>query len=147
MVIIGVCGKPCSGKSFFLNSLNDGDFEIIDCDKLAKSILASNKEIVESILGTINHKEIADIIFNDTEKRKNYLDFIWNEVKIEVQHIIQESDKNTIILDAPLLIESSMDKLCDTVVHFDTKRSLRLQRAKERGWDEEELNRRDRFFK
>jgi dephospho-CoA kinase len=49
------------------------------------------------------------------------------------------------VLDAPLVIEAGLNRLCDVMVFVDAPRKARLARvAKERGWDEAELKRREK---
>lgn len=152
MAIYGVCGKPCCGKSFFLKCLDRSKFRIIDCDKLAKLILSQNEDAVKVLLGTVDRREIANIIFHDLDKRKVYLDFIWGKLEEKVRNIILYSrianatNGVNVLIDAPLLRKSGLVGLCDTVISFETKDDLRLQRATLRGWSREELARRDKFF-
>ncbi len=47
------------------------------------------------------------------------------------------------ILDVPLLFESHWDRFCDEVWCVDSERSLRLARASTRGWDDDQLRRRE----
>jgi dephospho-CoA kinase len=48
-----------------------------------------------------------------------------------------------IILDSPLLFESNLDRICDSVVFVEASEEQRLQRLRrERHWDREEMERR-----
>lgn len=148
--IIGVCGKPCCGKTYLLERLapkSSDDFMIVNCDKLAKEISALYKQDIEKMLGTSDSKIVANIIFSDKKKYKKFTKFIWNLLKLFLEQIVANSKCSTIILDAPLLLESGMEEMCDTVIRFDTKYEVRLERALGRGWNKEELDRRDSFFK
>jgi dephospho-CoA kinase len=49
-----------------------------------------------------------------------------------------------VVVDAPLLYEAGVDKECDFVVFVDAPREQRLARVKARGWDEAELDRREK---
>ena len=119
---------------------------VINCDKLAKEVSGLYKPEIEKMLGTTDAKQIANIIFSDKKKYRKYTKFLWNILGLFLKEIIANSKCSTIILDAPLLLESGIYKICDTVIHFDTKYDLRLERAKSRGWTEAELKSRDRFF-
>lgn len=98
-------------------------------------------------------KEVADLVFNRrwymfkrNKLYRRYTNFIWVEITERIKEIIETTKAKTILIDAPLLIESGLDKICDTVIYVDTKFPLRLERAKARGWSVEELKRRDAFF-
>lgn len=144
--VVGICGKPCCGKSFFIDSLK-GDYEIIDCDKLAKEIFEENKDVIHAMLGTSSKEEVARLIFHGSESSyRKYMFYIWGKVRTEVIERIHRSKAKTIIIDAPLLKESGLNAFCDTVISFETNFNLRLKRAKLRGWSVDELKARDEFF-
>lgn len=148
--VIGVCGKPCCGKTYLLERLvpkDSTDFLLVDCDKLAKQLFNRYKEEIEEMFGTSDTKRVADIIFSDEKKYHQFTKFLWNLLNLFLKQIISESNCRTIILDAPLLLESGLDEICDTVVKFDTKYEVRLERAMKRGWSKDELDRRDVYFK
>jgi len=48
-----------------------------------------------------------------------------------------------LLLDAALMMESGLSKLCDAIVFLDVPRSVRLARVQQRGWTEEEFQRRE----
>ncbi len=154
-LIIGICGKPCSGKSF-LSAQITHDL-LIDCDKLAKRIFNENFGCIKLMLD-LDHdpttKEVADLIFNRrwymfkrNKLYRRYVKFMWNEITERIKEILETTKAKIILIDAPLLKEANLDKLCDTIISVDTKFLVRLERAKERGWSEEELKRRDAYFR
>ena len=49
------------------------------------------------------------------------------------------------VLDAALLYEAGVDRLCDRVIYVDAPRALRIRRTVARGWSSGELKRRERF--
>lgn len=154
-LVIGICGKPCSGKSF-LSDMITRDL-LIDCDKLSRQIFDENLHIIK-IMMDLDHtptpKDVADIVFGNKwymfkRKRlyKRFTTFMWHEVTERIKEILETTNAKTILIDAPLLKEAKLDKLCDTIITVDTKFTLRLERAKERGWTAEELKRRDSYFR
>jgi dephospho-CoA kinase len=49
-----------------------------------------------------------------------------------------------VVIDAPLLLETGTDRLCDVLVYVDAPRSHRLERVRRtRGWTAGELARRE----
>ena len=48
-----------------------------------------------------------------------------------------------IVIDAPLLLEAGWEPLCDLILFVDAPRSLRLERARQRGWSEAEFDYRE----
>lgn len=145
-IVIGVCGKPCSGKSTFIKLLCPRSVEVIDCDRVTKQLIGSYAYEIRVMLGTSDPKEIANIIFQDKEKYNKYTALIWGVMNDYIRCAIEESKAENIILDAPLLMESGMNKHCDIVISFAAKQSRRVEWAKLRGWSEAELKRRDGMF-
>jgi dephospho-CoA kinase len=48
-----------------------------------------------------------------------------------------------VVVDAAVMIKAGWDALCDTLVFVDAPREVRLMRARQRGWTEEEFTRRE----
>ena len=49
----------------------------------------------------------------------------------------------SVLLDAPLLIETGLVDFCDFTVHIETAAATRQARAEARGWGADELERRE----
>ena len=113
---------------------------------MAKSILCDNKEMVESLIGVSDPPAVASVIFSNKKMYDSYTGFIWKRLKRALKNIIMDGKFSTIILDAPLLLESGLTSLCDTVVVIKTKDSLRRKRASSRRWSRKTLSERDSFF-
>jgi dephospho-CoA kinase len=56
---------------------------------------------------------------------------------------LNQTQKALVILDAPVMFEASWDHVCDFVVYLDTPIETRLARVAPRGWDADELRRRE----
>ncbi|MGE0534037.1 MAG: dephospho-CoA kinase [Pirellulales bacterium] len=54
-----------------------------------------------------------------------------------------ESGAPAVVVDAAVMIKAGWDALCDTIVFVEAPREVRLQRARQRGWTEEEFTRRE----
>ena len=53
------------------------------------------------------------------------------------------ADVDILVLDIPLLFEGEYDCHCDYVIFVDAEQSVRQQRARLRGWADDELARRE----
>lgn len=89
------------------------------------------KEFGENILREdleIDRKKLADIIFHNRTKKER-LDKITNKYVVKK---IKENIENTfgcdIIIDVPLLFESGLDKICDTVIGVLAKEETCIDR-------------------
>lgn len=142
MKIIGITGSSGSGKSFISEILLNkyDDVFIIDADKIAKEMSNIDtlyyKEIVnmfgENIIKgnlEINRVMLAEIIFGDDEKRQKLNSITFRYVVDEIKNKIKLNiDKNIIVIDAPLLFESNLDKICNVTLGVISKEDIKIDR-------------------
>ena len=143
MKIIGITGASGSGKTTTSEILNKRkDVKIIDADKVAKSLNLPGTDYminIKSVFGDkiifenghLNRKELAKIIYNDENARKKLNALTFKYVVGEIVNKIEEYKKqnyNFIIIDAPLLIESGLNKYCDFVIALIADDNLKIKR-------------------
>ncbi len=160
-VIIGLTGMIGSGKSLSAKILGELGCAVICADKLAHQTLESEegKNFLakhfgkETILkdGSIDRKKIADIIFNNQEKKKLLESFVHPRVIEKQSRLIEEYNQDNsisaVVLDVPLLIEAGLKSICDYIIFIDAPRASRVERvAKDRNWNETELIRREKHL-
>ena len=167
MKIIGVTGSSGAGKTKVCEYLaNQYKCEIIDADKVAKQLSKKGSIYVNKIIdhfgedivyknGALNRKKLANIIYHDNEKREKLnqctFEYIVQEIKEKISHV---TDKQMIVIDAPLLYESGLDSICDTVIAVLGNKQEQIERICVRdGISEEEAESRiaiqndNEFFK
>ena len=140
MLIVGLTGPTGAGKSSLNETAKELGFKVIDCDKVARvaaekgqaGYLALIKAFGEEILnpdGTINRKELAKRAFSSKQGTE-----LLN--KTLLPHIVElikgEMDCERILLDAPTLFESGVDKMCAVTIAVLADRKIRLERIMER---------------
>lgn len=54
-----------------------------------------------------------------------------------------ENGAPAVVVDAAVMIKAGWDAMCDTIIFVDSPREVRLERARGRGWTEEEFTRRE----
>jgi dephospho-CoA kinase len=150
MIIIGVTGNTGAGKSTISTIIkNNTDALIIDADEISKNMMEPGtsyyKEIVEifgqSILqkkpaknkGKIYRAYLAKEIFSDDEKRAAMNKLTFKYVGKETKKIILENkNKEFVVLDFPLLYEGGFDKICNYVIAVVADDETKISRIKER---------------
>lgn len=142
-MIIGITGGSGSGKSAISAFLKAKGFLIIDADEIAHNIIKKgNKAYIEILkifgnaildnLDEIDRKKLGNIVFNDKNKLNLLTDCTHKHIIIEIKTIINNNLTKNILIDAPLLVESGLNKIVDEawVVYSDI--SLRIDRIMER---------------
>jgi dephospho-CoA kinase len=157
MKVIGITGGVGAGKSTVLSLLKENfNAYILMADDIAKQAYEPDREgyrqVVEmfgnSILAddkTIDRAKLADIVFNNNNKRIVLNSIIHPLVKKEVIEKIAElkaeEKYDYIFLEAALLIEDHYDVICDEIWYIDVPEDMRRDRLKEsRGYSDEKID-------
>ncbi len=164
-MIIGITGNSGTGKTEITKILAEKmDAEIIDADKIVKEMTEIETEYLIKIIelfgqeilkenNKLNRKKLAKIIYNNNLKREelNKLTFKYIGEKIEEKTKI--SKKQNIIIDAPLLFECKLDKLCDITISVIAKENIKINRickrdniTKEEAKARLDIQKQDRYY-
>lgn len=142
MLIIGLCGGSGSGKGYVGKLLEEKGLACIDTDLLYREVTVRKgkpclTELCEffgyGILdsdGELNRKILAEIVFekNGTKKLN---EITHKHIKIDTLNLIEKykkEGKKAVVIDAPVLFESSFDKMCDYTVCVIASYEKRLRR-------------------
>ncbi len=126
-LLLGLTGNSGSGKSVVSGILSNHKACIVDADKISREIMQPGKpaynETLESFGSkillpdkTINRKLLGDIIFTNENLRIKLMDISHKYILEESFRQINDANRNNnykaIIMDAPLLIEADLHKVC-----------------------------------
>ena len=145
-MIIGLTGESGAGKSTAAKFLEMYGFYIIDCDAISRTLDTDKKYVaqVEAAFGTeaitflggtkrINRKSLGAMLFGTQAKEGavEKLNSISHPIIIAKVH--EEIAKARIynkcaVIDAPLLFESGLDKICDVTVGVIAPVETRISR-------------------
>ena len=140
MKIIGLTGPTGAGKSNLTETAQNLGFKVIDCDRVARKAVEKESEGLKALVkvfgtdillenGELNRKALARKAFATMEQtetlNKTLFPFITELVE-------KEFDSDLILLDAPTLIESGLNKKCDKVIGIWADPEIRLKRICER---------------
>ena len=154
MRVIGLTGGIGTGKSTASEYLRKQGFSIIDADRISREIVEPGTLLLKELEknfgsgiikddGTLDRKALAAIVFSDKEKKSRLDGLMYGHILDEIERKISESQSGEgrgIIVDAPLLFETGLEKKCDQVWLITADEKLRILRVCERdGMDPEEV--------
>ena len=156
-IVIGLIGGIGCGKSTVAKAFLSYGATLFDADQSGHAALCDPtiKEVIEARFGQtvftptgeVSRQALAKIVFSNEEELKSLNQlihpFIIEQFLIKLKEV-QASGVKFFILDAPLLLETGMDKYCDCIIFIDTDESLRTVRVSKRGWSIEEFKNREK---
>jgi len=138
-MIIGITGSFGSGKTTvarLFKKFTKGS--IIDADRISRELERPNRILWKRIVrefgrgilknNEIDRKRLAGIVFDDNKKLKRLNTVTHPYIIKEIKKRIRQSNKEVIILDAPLLIEAGVLKMVDKIVVVKTDRKVLMRR-------------------
>ncbi len=149
MPIIGLTGSIATGKSLVSGFLQEMGIRVIDADLIAREIVKPGlpawkkirdyfgDEVLDPDM-SINRKHLADKIFGDKEKITKLNEIthpvIIEKINDEINKFksTSNSEKQILVIDVPLLIETGMYKMVDEVWVVYIPEELQLKRLMDR---------------
>ena len=152
MKIVGITGNSGAGKTTVCNILKEKyAAHIIDADEIARKLSKKGTMYLQSIVeyfghdiidnrGELKRKELANLIYENEEKRNGLNELTFNYVVREIKNNINRlKDKELIVINAPLLFESNLDQLCDLVIGVIADEESKIERICNRDKIDEEV--------
>ena len=142
-MIIGITGNSGTGKTSICKKIlqirEENEITLIEADEIVKEISVPGHEYFNQIInifgkeiilsnGNIDRKKLANIVFSDNEKRELLNQNTYKYVVDEIKKQVKQSKNKTVIIDAPLLIESNLYKICDIVISVITDFEIKIER-------------------
>ncbi len=141
-MIISICGKSGSGKSYLAKEIAKNiDGIVIDIDKIGHQVLTFEEvkeQLVKSfgedilISGNIDRKKLGKIVFSDSMQMQVLTDITWPCMNEIVDDIILKNSDKVIILDWQLLPKTKFFKLSDKKILLDIPFDIRKKRIEAR---------------
>jgi formamidopyrimidine-DNA glycosylase len=129
---IGITGSIGTGKTFVAEILMQKGQYVIDADVIAKEVFNANLDAIQAIFQTKDRKEIAKIIFKDSEKRRQLNSIIHPEVVSIIKKEIEANPVYLLFVVVPLLIEEKLESLFASIVVAYCPYKTELKRVMDR---------------
>ncbi len=145
-VVVGLTGGIASGKSTVSQMMRELGLPVIDADIAARAVVEPGHKTYEKVLEhfgpgilnedkTINREALGSIVFHDENERAVLNSIVHPAVRkymlIEKDAYIKEGHK-AVVMDIPLLFESSLEKMVDRILLVYTDTDIQLKRLIDR---------------
>lgn len=140
MRIIGITGSSGSGKSTVTQILEkELKAKTINADEVVKQMQTQGSKYFEKIVelfgkeiiqenGSLNRKKLAQIIFQDKIQKEELDKLTYAYVVEEIKKQVNNTQGDYVIIDAPLLIESKLNEICDVVIAVISNKEEQMKR-------------------
>ena len=138
-MIIGLTGQSGAGKSTVSQFLKESGLFVIDCDKVSRDLNKKGSDLNKKLSdafgkdiisenGELNRALLAKKAFSGKENTELLNSITHPEIISAIKGIIENSNEQNIVLDAPTLFESGSDKLCDKIICVVANEKTRKER-------------------
>lgn len=126
MTVLGLTGGTGCGKSTAAAYLQEKGARIIDADAISRALMQPGTAMLSEVAahfegvlqpnGSLDRKKLASLVFHD-EKLLAKLNSITHAYIIkEIEAALSASSAPLTVIDAPLLFEAGLDRLCDVTL-------------------------------
>ena len=163
LIILGLTGGIGSGKTRVAKIFRELGAKLIEADKIAYTII-NHPQIKRALLkwygdgiikktGQIDRKKLAELSFNNFENIGRLNKLTHPYIKKEISNQLRQLNNNhklkktgVVVIDAPLLLETGLDKFCDYITFIKTSYKIRLKRVLiSRKWNSTEIKKREQY--
>lgn len=160
--VLGLTGGIGTGKSTAAEYIVSKGFEHIDADAIGHELTVTGSPVLRRLEetfaersskrsflgkptvinadGSLDRKALAAIVFSDPEEKKKLDGIMFPEISRVISERIEDAGRwrkegepgKKILLDAPLLFESGLDRLCTKVILLTCDMDTRIDRVTER---------------
>ena len=137
-MILGLTGFSGSGKSTVAEIFKEQGFYHLDCDRLVHEVVykdpavlrASAKEFGEDLLlhSELNRPLLRARTIGNPEALQRLNQTVMPFILATIEKVLQKQKGSPIILDAPLLFESGLNRRCDRVLSVIADREAAEER-------------------
>jgi dephospho-CoA kinase len=146
IMIIGLTGGIATGKSTVSAMLRERGATIIDSDQIARQVVQPGTPGLAKIVahfgeeyllpgGELNRTKLGQKIFSDELARQRLMEithpYIFAEINTQIEQAQSQGEK-MIVLDAPLLIETGLNRQVERVVLVYVDEATQIERLMKR---------------
>ena len=140
--LIGLTGQTGAGKTTVSRLFAEQGIAVINADAVAREVVQPGHPCLRALAkvcgnrilqpdGQLDRKATAALIFSDTQAKQRYLAVMYPYITAAVREQIAAltaAGNRTVLLDAPTLFESGLDRFCNMVISVTADRESRKAR-------------------
>lgn len=139
-MIVGLTGGIGSGKSTVATIFEELGIKIVDADHVARNVVEPGTEALSRITehfgtdilnndGTLNRADLRNRIFESAPDKTWLENLLHPIIRQEMLKQLESADSPYKILEAPLLFENGLQKLCTKSILVDLPVETQIQRS------------------
>jgi dephospho-CoA kinase len=142
LLLVGLTGGLASGKSTVAALLARRGAIVVDADELSRRAVAPGAPGLARIVETFGHEVVDDrggldraalaaIVFADEKKRRALESIVHPEVFHLLDRVVDgyRATDAVVVFDAPLIVETGFDRVCDLVVVVSSPEEAQVARV------------------
>lgn len=136
--LVGLTGGMGAGKSTLVNVARLLDIKVFDCDALVHQIYDDEMFLLSldehfGPIGENPRKYMGDLIAKNPEILSTIEELMEDFFQTGIRQALQTIPQGSFLLmDAPILFETKMDRMCDFVIAIQCPREVREERVMQR---------------
>lgn len=148
MKVVGITGPTGAGKTTIGNLIRQRGYTVIDCDKMAASVMDTDKELLQQLQQTfadcfdnskLNRKKLSKLVFSSPTQLQKLNAIVNPAIMKKMQDIIGEQTGDILFFDGATLLQSGCSVLCRQMIAVLAQPQNRLQRICKRDGLSEQL--------
>ena len=142
--VIGLTGSFGTGKTFVASIFKSLGAKVIDADRIAHKVIRKGSNEYRRIVklfgknilngeGEIDRGKLGKIVFSNAALLRKLAGIVHPKVTREIRRSVGNAGKeDTVVIDAPLLIEANLGKLIDKLVVVRCSKRRQIERCQEK---------------
>lgn len=153
MLIVGLTGGICSGKSTVARLFSKNNVPLVDADIIAHNLVQTSTSALAEIVdyfgsgiltadNELNREKLRDEVFRSAGKKKKLESILHPRVFEEIRKQLASLTSPYCVVSIPLLIETGSSGLADRILVIDCPVEVQIRRVKKRDRLDQQLIRR-----
>ena len=139
-MVVGLTGGTGTGKTSVSKIFEKSGYKVINYDLITRQIYSKGSQCLNEVVmafgekiltpdGELDRKKLGEIVFSNKNSLDSLNKIVYKYILSLTADEIENSKDRKLLLDAPTLFESGLDKSCDVIVGVIAKNELRLSRV------------------